>query len=232
MGDPKKQRKKYRKPLRPWDSERLKNESKILKEFGLLRKTELWKMEYILKGFKNQAKQFIAKGDEQSRKEEKDLLKKLYNLKLLDQEAKREDILGIKLDEVLKRRLQSIVFAKGISRTVKQARQFILHGHVELGGKKITVPSYLVKREEEEKIFVSPLSSLADEDHPEMKRENATEKILENKQIAEEVKKTEKNKLEEVKEEKKEAEQNKDVNGELAESLEEDQKPEELKDEV
>ena len=38
--------------------------------------------------------------------------------------------------------------------SIKQARQFIIHGHVFVGNKKVTVPSYLVKKDEEATIRV------------------------------------------------------------------------------
>jgi len=68
---------------------------------------------------------------------------------------------------VMDRRLQTQVFSKGFARSTKQARQFITHGHVMIGEKKITIPSYLVKQDEENLIRFDERSSLTSPDHPE-----------------------------------------------------------------
>jgi len=76
-------------------------------------------------------------------------------------------VLGLTINDVLDRRLETVVFKKGFARTCKQARQFILHGHVLVGGKKLTSPSHLVTVDEEARIEFMPTSSLADPEHPE-----------------------------------------------------------------
>ncbi len=55
---------------------------------------------------------------------------------------------------------------KGLATTLKQARQFIVHGHVSIDGRKVTIPGYLVKRSEEDKITFNPRSPIANELHP------------------------------------------------------------------
>ena len=49
MGDPKKQRKKYETPLHPWQGERILAEKKIMEEYGLKNKKEIWKMNSMLR---------------------------------------------------------------------------------------------------------------------------------------------------------------------------------------
>ena len=56
------------------------------------------------------------------------------------------------LDDILKRRLQTIVSEKGFDNTPKQARQLITHGHIGIDGRKFFVPSALITREVEPKI--------------------------------------------------------------------------------
>ena len=51
MGSPRKQRKKFSKPSHPWQKERILAEKELLKEYGLNRKYEIWKMNSILKNF-------------------------------------------------------------------------------------------------------------------------------------------------------------------------------------
>mgnify|MGYP001773173473 CR=1 FL=1 len=77
---------------------------------------------------------------------------KLYKLGLLNEGATLDDVLGLTVKDILNRRLQTIVYKKGLANTPKQARQFIVHGHVKINGRKIIYPSYLVNRDEEDKI--------------------------------------------------------------------------------
>ena len=65
------------------------------------------------------------------------------------------------------RRLQTIVVKKGLARSVRQARQFITHGHIIIGENKITAPNYMVNSDEELMITFSQNSRLHSEDHPE-----------------------------------------------------------------
>ncbi|MCQ4335807.1 MAG: 30S ribosomal protein S4, partial [Sulfolobales archaeon] len=55
-------------------------------------------------------------------------------------------------------RLQTIVFKKGLARTIHQARQLIVHGHIAIGGRRVTSPGYIVKKSEEDLIDFYPTS--------------------------------------------------------------------------
>ena len=46
---------------------------------------------------------------------------------------------------LLESRLDSVVFRMGFARTRKEARQVVGHKHVLVNGKKVNIPSYLVK---------------------------------------------------------------------------------------
>ena len=170
MGDIKKIRRKYSKPSHPWQRARIDAEKIILKEFGFKNKTEIWKMESQLKGFKTQVKELVTKDPKQRALEEKQLLDRLYKLGLLNKDAKRENVLDLINLDLFNRRLQTIVFKKGLARSVKQARQFIVHGHIFVNGNEMNVPSYLVNRDEEMSIVYNPTSQLKDEMHPERQR--------------------------------------------------------------
>ena len=167
MGDPRKHRKKFERPPHPWQGVRIEKEKVIVKKYGLVKKKEIWKMESILRKFKHQAKSLTIRTDPQSKKEEELLLKKLYNLGLLEQDSKLENILDLSIDNLLNRRLQTMVQSKGLARTQKQARQFVVHRHVMINNKKVTIPSYLVKRTEEDKLTFNANSTLSSSEHPE-----------------------------------------------------------------
>lgn len=182
MGDPKKPKKKYSRPKKIWDKERIGVDRDIMKEYGLRNKKELWKAESFLRGLRQQAKLLIAKrGEEQADKERELLISRLVKLNLVNSGAVLEDVLGLELKSVLDRRLQSIVIKRGLAKSIKQARQFIVHGHISIGEGKINVPSYLVKADEESKIVFSRNSNLSKDDHP--------ERIKESKKVKEEKKK-------------------------------------------
>lgn len=167
MGDPKKLKKKYNTPLHPWEAKRLEEEKKLIEEYGLKKKREIWKATSALRRMKEQAKKLIAADTEQAKKEEKQLIVKLAGLNLLGKDAKIDDVLGIDVRSLLDRRLQSLVFKKGLARGVKQARQFITHKHIMIGDNIVNKPSYLVRKSEEGGISFNPVSSLSRSDHPE-----------------------------------------------------------------
>ena len=83
MGSPKKQRKKFSAPSHPWQKERILKEQELVREYGLKRKYEIWKMSSILKNFTIQAKNLITTKTTQSEKERSQLLKKLSSLGLI-----------------------------------------------------------------------------------------------------------------------------------------------------
>ena len=83
MGDPKKQRKKFSNPSHPWQRERIAAEKEILKQYGLRRKYEIWKMDSMMKKFLHRAKTIIGEKTSQSELEKKQLLDRLYFLGML-----------------------------------------------------------------------------------------------------------------------------------------------------
>lgn len=153
----KRQRKAYKTPTKPWNKQRIEREREIVKSYGLRKKKEIWKFETLLRKFRRLARQLAAKRDE---KQEKILLVKMVKLSLLNEGATLDDVLGLNLEMFLDRRLQTVIFKKGLANSPKQARQFIVHGHVRIGERKVTYPSYIVPREEELKIkvYVQPVA--------------------------------------------------------------------------
>ncbi|MCD6226301.1 MAG: 30S ribosomal protein S4 [Candidatus Aenigmarchaeota archaeon] len=142
-------KKQIKRPKRPWDKERIENEKKILKKYGLRRKREIWKAESILREYRRRARELAAKKDKEG---EKILIEKLNRLGLLEKNAGLDDVLSLTLENILDRRLQTIVFKKGLANTPKQARQFIVHGHIAVEGKRDIFPSHLIEKDIEDKI--------------------------------------------------------------------------------
>ena len=138
-------------PLRPWDKGRIELERKILAEYGLRRKKEIWKAQAIAAGWRERAR-FLAA--HHNAEEEKKLIDKVHSFGLISKNATLDNILALTLEKILERRLQTLVTKKGIGRTPKHARQLIVHGHVALEGKRIRWPSALIQTAEEGKISV------------------------------------------------------------------------------
>lgn len=172
MGDPRKPRKKYSTPAHPWNLARLNQERELIKEYGLKNKKEIWKAESFLRRIKNQVKDLIGGEEtEQDKKQSTLLINRLINLNLIKEKTSVENLLDLSLRDILERRLQTLVLEFNLARSPKQSRQFITHGHILIGDKKVTVPSYLVTKDEESKIQISSKSTLFDINHPERIKE-------------------------------------------------------------
>ncbi|MBI2550705.1 30S ribosomal protein S4 [Candidatus Woesearchaeota archaeon] len=173
MGDTRRFKKSYTRPLKVWDDARIEGEKKLTKGYGLKNKKEIWKAESMLRRFKAQAKKLIATRGKQAEKEKQQLLTKLASLGLTTQNADLDTVLGLTMSNILDRRLQTIVNNKKLARSITQARQFIVHEHILVGGKKVSVPSYLVRKSEEDTIAFSPASKLSSDMHPERVQKQA-----------------------------------------------------------
>jgi small subunit ribosomal protein S4 len=154
MGHPKKQRKKYETPKKPWAKKALEEERKVLQDFGLRRKHELWRMESILRNFRRRARELQAVRDE---KKQKDLFDKMNKLGIRC--SSLDDVLSIKIENILSRRLQTVVYKKGLANTPRHARQLIVHGHILINNRKMLWPSYIVRQAEEDGISLNPVLS-------------------------------------------------------------------------
>ncbi len=168
MGDPKKSRKKYSRPLRPWEGERIKEENELKRKYGLKNKKEIWKARTILKKYRGLARDrgaLIRAGNEQAEKESAELLKRLVKLGILVEGSQLNNILALDVENILSRRLQTLVYEKGLAHTSHQARQFITHGHISINGRKMSVPGYLVPVTDEANIDYVKRSPIADEAH-------------------------------------------------------------------
>lgn len=170
MGDPKFSRRSYDTPSHPWQGERIKAEVVLVNQYGLKNKTEVWKAQTILRNFRGQSRELQARlrgGEAQAKIESEALIAKCGRMGLLPMEgATLNDILTLNEESILSRRLQTIVFEKGMASTVGQARQMIVHGHIFMNGHRVTVPGYIVTRKEESSIMYDPASPFNDEMHP------------------------------------------------------------------
>jgi len=167
MGDPKKPKKKYATPRQMWQRARVDGEKKLVETYGLKNKREIWKSDSMLRNWAKQAKRLIALTDDQAEKEKKQLLTRLEGLGLIESGVGINAILELGVKDMLDRRLQTVVFKKELAKSIKQARQFVVHRHIVIGKSKMTIPSYMVKKEEEATITFTEHSALDDATHPE-----------------------------------------------------------------
>ncbi len=144
-------KKLFVKPKKTYESSRIKEENELVSKYGLKNKREIWKTLAKVNYYRKRAMELAKKSPE----EQEILTKKLRNLGLhIDSLS---DILALKLENLLDRRLQTIVFKKKLCNTAKQARQVITHKKVSIKGRIMNSPSYLVPIEDEKEISVSQL---------------------------------------------------------------------------
>ena len=148
MGLVRKQRRKYETPNHPWQAQRIDEERKIIEEYGLTNKKQIWKNASILRNFRKQAREITKLRGEKKDINSKILIQKLNRLNLVKTGSKLSDILNLQLRDVLERRLQTVVYKKNLSNSIKQARQFILHKKISVNGKIISSPSYLISEKD------------------------------------------------------------------------------------
>jgi len=117
-------------------------------------------MRTMLGNWRNIARQSRSLTPERATEVQQTLINKLVRLGVLGPEARLEDVLLLTVEDILKRRLQTLVFEKGFAKTIYHARQLIVHGHIQVVGKKINAPSYIVKNTEEDMIGFAPNSPL------------------------------------------------------------------------
>lgn len=166
LGDPKKQRKKYTSPRSTWSSEQLENEIRLLGIFGLRNKKEIYRHRSMLSKYRALARSLLGKTEDQRKNMDNQILKKLYSIGVIRENSTLDDILDLTIEDILERRLQTVVFRRGLAKTISQSRQFIVHGHISVGERRITVPSYVVGRNDEDIINYATTSPFDNLDHP------------------------------------------------------------------
>ena len=167
-------RKSYDTPRHPWQAATMAEEVELIKTYGVRNKREVWKAETVLRNYRREARRLLAEigtmGAEASKHatlESMQILTRLKRYGLLAESADLNDILSLQTNDLLERRLQTQVYRQGLAHSMRQARQFITHGHIMLDGKKATIPSMLITKVDEMNIDYYKSSPLSKESHPE-----------------------------------------------------------------
>ncbi len=166
MGDPRRQKKKYVTPKRPFDSERFEQELQLIGSYGLRNKRELWRHKTELSRYRRTARNLLAIPKSERKRLEEELINKLIRLGILRGDPVLDSVLDLTLEDMLERRLQTIVFRKGLACSMYHARQLVTHGHISLKGARVNTPSRIITLEEETLLEYSHKSPLRDESHP------------------------------------------------------------------
>lgn len=91
----------------------------------------------------------------------------------VEEAKKSNELTGTALVKILETRLDNIVYRLGFASSIRQARQMVVHGHINVNGKKVNIPSYRIK--------VGDVVSLREKSQKiELFRENFVSNILNN----------------------------------------------------
>jgi small subunit ribosomal protein S4 len=172
---PKRNRKKFSRPRKAFDKSRIEEENELREKYGLKSKREIWKAESAIARIRNLAKQLITKSDEEKNKFIERLQKKGFNIGSI------ADTLALDKEDWLKRRLQTIVFSRGLAYKPRQARQLIVHKHVSIGEQIVNIPSYQVSLEEEPSVKLNIVLKV--KEPKKSKMDEIKEEILEGESV-------------------------------------------------
>ena len=172
MGEPKFSRPRTQTPTHPWKQARIDEEHDLKERYGLKKiggMREIWREKSALRRHRNQAMKLIGRVDSTEghyAKEKDQLLNSLTKKGLLQTGADVGDVLEINVEHMLSRRLQSVVYYKGLAPSMRAARNLIVHGHICIGDQRMTVPGYHILKEEEDSLKYSENSPFVDPEHP------------------------------------------------------------------
>lgn len=155
MGDPRRLKKKYKRPRSPFEKTRIDSELEYLGKYGLRNKTELWKHKFALGKYRQRARLLVTMPEHAKQIANSELVGRLNRMGIVSKNATTDDVLSLSIESLLDRRLQTFVFKLGLARSMFQARQLIAHKHISVSGKLISSPSYMVLLRDEKEIKYS-----------------------------------------------------------------------------
>jgi len=160
----------YETPNHPYQGERISEESGLVGQYGLKNKEELWRAQSELRDYRREARKLLGRTTAND-DEAEEFLARLKRIGVLNEDDALDDILSLDVTDILERRLQTVVYRKGLANTVDQARQFISHGHITVEGQRVTRPSKKLTVAESGAVGFDSSSPLTDELHPERAEE-------------------------------------------------------------
>merc|ERR1711922_77828 len=155
---PKKTSKVFTTPRRPFEKARLDQELKLVGEFALRNKRELWQVKLLLARIRKVARELLTLDEKEPRRlfQGNALLRRLVRIGVLDEERMKLDfVLGLKVEDFLERRLQTQVYKLGLAKSYHHARVLIRQGHIRVRKQLVNVPSYIVRLDSQKHIDFS-----------------------------------------------------------------------------
>jgi small subunit ribosomal protein S4 len=156
MGYPGKSRKAFDTPSHPWQGTRISEEAEVVKTFGLKNKREVWKVATTLRKYRREARQLlfdiqeVGERGEHAKFESEKFLDRLRRIGLIKYDSSLDDVLTLGTEDLMERRLQTQVQKQGLANSARHARQLIVHGHIAVAGRRVTIPSYILPTSEQE----------------------------------------------------------------------------------
>jgi small subunit ribosomal protein S9e len=134
----------------------------LVGKYGLRNKREVWRVHLILSKFRKAARELLTLEEKDSRRlfEGAALLRRMHRYGLLsNEELKLDYVLGLTLNKLLDRRLQTRISQDAFhAKSIHQARVIIRQRHIRVGKDLVNVPSFNVRVDSEKKINLAPLS--------------------------------------------------------------------------
>ncbi|KAJ5191909.1 40S ribosomal protein S9 [Penicillium cinerascens] len=156
--------KTYRTPRRAFGAARLDAELKLIGEYGLKNKREVWRVQYTLSKIRRAARVLLTLDEKDPKRlfEGNALIRRLVRLGVLDDSRRKLDyVLSLRTEDFLERRLQTVIFRLGLARSIHHARVLIKQRHIRVGKQNVNVPSYLVQLDSQKHIDFTLESPLA-----------------------------------------------------------------------
>jgi len=167
--------KTYTTPNRPYEKERLDHELRLIGQFGLKNKREVWRVKYTLAKVRKAARELLTLEEQDQKRlfEGNALLRRLVRIGVLEEAKMKLDfVLSLKVEDFLERRLQTQVFKQGLAKSIHHARVLIRQRHIRVRKQLVNVPSFIVRVDSEKHIDYSVKSSLASGKPGRVKRRN------------------------------------------------------------
>mmetsp|Transcript_71626 Transcript_71626/g.173491 ORF Transcript_71626/g.173491 Transcript_71626/m.173491 type:complete len:188 (-) Transcript_71626:79-642(-) len=142
-------------PRRRYDNERLEREMKLIGEYGLKNKREIWRVQLTLAKIRAAARALLTMDEKDPKRifEGAALLRRLNKLGLLGEDEQELDfVLNLNVEKFLERRLQTKVFKAGLAKSIHHARVLIRQRHIRVGKRLVNVPSFMVRVDSEKHI--------------------------------------------------------------------------------